>query len=43
MRKRSYDEDALNSLRKIDVHLHDGMDVTGVAREAGISEKASCH
>lgn len=43
MRKRSYGEDALNLLRKIDVHLHDGMDVTGVTRKAGISEKAYCH
>ncbi len=38
-RKRYSDEDALRLLREIDVHLHDGMDVAGAVRKAGISDK----
>ena len=36
-RKRHSDEDALKILREIEVHLHDGMDVAGACRQAGIS------
>ena len=35
-RKRYSDEDALKILREIDVHLHDGLDVVGSCRKAGI-------
>ena len=35
--KRHSDEDALKILREIEVHLHDGMDVAGACRQAGIS------
>jgi len=38
-RKRYSDEDALKILREIDVHLHDGLDVVGACRKAGISDK----
>ena len=38
-RKRYSDEDALKLLREIDVHLHDGLDVVGACRKAGISDK----
>ena len=38
-RKRYSDEDALQILREIDVHLHDGLDVVGACRKAGISDK----
>ena len=37
-RKRYSDEDALKILREIDVHLHDGLDVVGACRKAGISD-----
>ncbi|MEN8831477.1 MAG: hypothetical protein ABF285_01795 [Pacificibacter sp.] len=33
------DEYALRLSREIDVHLHDGMDVAGAVRKAGISDK----
>ena len=36
VRKRYLDEDALKILREIDVHLHDGLDVVSLCREAGI-------
>jgi transposase-like protein len=39
VRKRYSDEDALKILREIDVHLHDGLDVVGACRKAGISDK----
>lgn len=38
-RKRYSDEDALKVLREIEVHLHDGMDVVGACRQAGVSDK----
>ncbi|WP_391481083.1 transposase [Nereida sp. NH-UV-3] len=38
-RKRYSHEDALKLLREIDVHLHDGLDVVGACRKAGISDK----
>lgn len=38
-RKRYSDEDALKLLREIDVHLHDGLNVVGACRKAGISDK----
>ena len=38
-RKRYWDEDALNVLREIDVHLHDGLDVVSACRKAEISDK----
>jgi len=38
-RKRYSDEDALNVLREIEVHLHDGLDVVSACRKAGISDK----
>ena len=38
-RKRYSDEDVLKILREIDVHLHDGLDVVGACRKAGISDK----
>jgi len=38
-RKRYSDEDALKTLREIDVHLHDGLDVVSACRKAGISDK----
>ena len=38
-RKRYSDEDALNLLREIDVHLHDGSAVVSACRKAGISDK----
>ena len=37
-RKRYSDEDALKLLPEIDVHLHDGLDVVGACRKAGISD-----
>ena len=39
VRKRYSDEDVLKILREIDVHLHDGLDVVGACRKAGISDK----
>ena len=36
-RTRYSDEDALNILREIDVHLHDCLDVVSSCRKAGIS------
>ena len=38
--KRYSDEDVLNLLREIDVHLHDGLDVVSACRKAGISDKS---
>jgi len=38
-RKRYSDEDILKLLRKIEVHLYDGMDVISACRKAGISDK----
>jgi len=38
-RKRYSDEDALKILREIDVNLHDGLDVVGACRKAGIWDK----
>lgn len=40
VRKKHNDEDILRSLREIEVHLHDGMDVASVCHTAGISDKA---
>ena len=40
-RKRYSDEDVLQLLREIDVHLHDGLDVVSACRKAGISDKRS--
>lgn len=37
--KRYSDEDALKILRKIEAHLHDGLDVVSACRKAGISDK----
>ncbi|NCF48109.1 MAG: hypothetical protein GWP36_01140 [Bacteroidetes bacterium] len=37
--KRYSDEDALNILREIAVHLHDGLNVVSSYRKAGISDK----
>ena len=42
-RKRYWDEDALEVLREIDVHLHDGLDVVSSCRKAGISDKTYYH
>ena len=42
-RKRHSDEDALEILREIDVHLHDGLDVVSSCRKAGISDKTYYH
>ena len=42
-RKRHSDEDALRILREIDVHLHDGMDVSRACRQAGISSPTYYH
>ena len=39
-RKRYSDEDVLQLLREIDVHLHDGLDVVSACRKAGISDKS---
>ena len=36
-RKRHSDKGSLRILREIDVHLHDGMDVSRACRQAGIS------
>ena len=36
-RKRYSDADVLKLLRKIDVHLYDGLDVVSACRKAGIS------
>ena len=38
-RKRYSDEDALNILREIDAHLHDGFDVLSLCRKAAVSDK----
>ena len=38
-RKRYSDEDALNKLREIDMHLHDGLDVVSSCRKAIDSDK----
>lgn len=38
-RKRYSDEDILELLREIEVHLHDGMDVISACRKAGVSDK----
>ena len=42
-RKRYSDEDALQVLREIDVHLHDGLDVVSSCCKAGISDKSYLH
>ena len=39
-RKRYSDEDVLQLLREIDVHLYDGLDVVSACRKAGISDKS---
>lgn len=38
--KRYSDKDVLKLLRKIDVHLHNGLDVLSACRKAGISDKS---
>jgi hypothetical protein len=40
-RKLYLDEDALNILRKVDLHLHDELTVVISCRKAGISSKTS--
>ena len=42
-RKRCSYQDALKILRKIDVHLHDGLDVGSSSRKAGTSDKTYYH
>ena len=37
--KRYSDEDVLKLLRKMNVHLHDGLDVVSACRKIGISDK----
>lgn len=38
-RKCHSDEDILRLLREIEAHIHSGMDVVGVCRTAGVSNK----
>ena len=40
-RKLYLDEDVLNILRKVDLHLHDELNVVISCRKAGISSKTS--
>ena len=42
-RKRYSDEDALQLLGEIDVHLHDGLEVVSACRKAGISDRTYCY
>ena len=42
-RKRYSYQDALKILRKIDAHLHDGLDVGSSCRKAGTSDKTYYH
>ena len=39
-RKRYLDEDALQVLREIDVHLYDDLDAVSSGRKAGMSDKS---
>jgi hypothetical protein len=39
-RRRHSDEDILELLREIEVHVHSGMDVVSACRKAGVSDKA---
>lgn len=38
-RKRYSNEDILNLLREIEIHIHGGMDVVSACRKAGVSDK----
>ena len=38
-RKRYSDEDILNLLREIEIHIHGGMNVVSACRKAGVSDK----
>ena len=40
-RKPYWDEDALNILRKVDLHLHDELNVVIYCRKAGVSSNTS--
>lgn len=41
-RKRCSDEDALRTLRGIDVHSRDGLDVVSACRRAWVSDSTRC-